>query len=171
MGDATKLRRAGWNVKWGTTPFDFGFVDKVEPALDMKLDPITTGTTGKLILGYRFVGLEGTIKIQTRETTLSAFQKAAPWWSSGSVPVVPGALHVDLYTYADVLTLHPSDLPAATVNQDLIMLKACPMNAFKLPRDNKNDDVYELSFCLFPDRTKLAQDPPVIAYGYIGTPP
>lgn len=171
--NATQLRRTAYQVTWATspTPTDFGFVDAVDPALDLKLDPITTGTTGKLILGWRVVGLEGTIKMQMRQTTLANFKVVMPWYVSGSVPLVPPTPNVDLYTYAAQLQLHPVDLAAATVTEDVYMLKAVPMQSFKLKRDGKGDDIYEVSWGFFPDRTKLALDPPQVVYGYIGTPP
>ena|SRR5689334_9099638 len=164
MGNAANLRRTSYQALWGdSSPFDFGFVDLVNPALDLKLDPIQTGTTGKLILGYRPVALEGYVSLIVREITLTMLQKAAPWWSSGAIPLIPSAANVDLYTYAQLLKLHPVD-QGATTTQDLNLVKAVPMQAFKLQRDNKNDDAYELRYCFFPDRSQL----PSIVYGTIG---
>jgi hypothetical protein len=164
MSNPSNLRRTFYQVLWGDSgPFDFGLLDTVDPALDLKLEPITSGTTGKLILGQRVVGVEGYVSIQVRETTLTMLQKVTPWWSSGAIPLVPAAANVDLYTYAQLLTLHPGDQGVVTT-QDLKLTKAVPAQAFKLRRDNKSDDVYELRFTFFPDRAQL----PNVVYGTIG---
>lgn len=164
---STNLRRTNWDPTWSSTAL--GLQNKVNPDLKLMLDPITTGTTGKVILGYRIVGLEGKVSIVVRETTLALIRKlAAPWWSSGLVPLVPSAINVDLYSYAALLTLHPHDLGAGTVTEDINLLKTVPVNAYHLERDGVKDDEWMVDFMVFPDRSLLEASPPTLVYGYIG---
>ena len=171
MGDIANTRRTNWNPTWSGT--SLGYVDEVDPDFEIDTESVMVGTFGKMVLGERIVGIKGKIKVQVRESTLAIMQTLCPWWSSGIIPLTPTGLNIDYYTYADVLTLHPADLAVATVNQDLNFLKAVPIRppAGNFKRSGEKDDVWPVEFLVFPDRTKLALDPPQMVYGYVGAIP
>jgi hypothetical protein len=170
--DPTKLRRTDWKPFWGdSSPFDLGLQDEVAPKVQIVTAPIKAGTTGQFTLGKRMIDAMGQVTCQVRETTLNAFQKLTPWWSSGSIPIAPATPNIDFYQYAQLLKLHPADLILATVTEDLNFPKAVPMHAMNLTRNGNNDDVFLVTFDLYVDRAKLAADPPTIVIGYVGNVP
>lgn len=160
--DVTKTRRCNWNATWNTT--DLGGVDDVSPNITMMVRPITIGTIGEAPLGDRFVGLEGTVEIVCREVTRVLMEKMFPWFAgttgTSAVDLSP-AVNVDLYTYAQKLTLHPTDLAADVTAQDLELLKTVPVQGFNLSRTGRDDDGWRLVFKIYPDRSQL----PALVYG------
>jgi len=92
-------RKDAWDVTFGG--FNFGTMNKVDPSkLKMILEPIWRGTTGgpKVVLGHFIVGMEGQVDAEVMDVTLAAFQAAAPWWSTGSIPLLPETFNTDLST-------------------------------------------------------------------------
>lgn len=170
--DATRLRRTFWKILWGdSSAYDMGLMQDVDVNLSVKLDPITTGTTGMHVIGHRIVALDGQIVASAVECDLTTIQKMIPWYSSGSIPLLPAAANVDLYSYAQLLNLHPTDIAAATHTQDLNLIKATPLWAYKVKRDGRKDEVWQIPFMIYPNRTKLLATPQVIEYGYVGDAP
>lgn len=165
MGDITKTRRTNWKCTWNAT--DLGYVDEVTPELSYMLEAITVGSIGKAKLGERFLGLSGdTIKIQVRECTRAVVEKLLPWFTgttgSAEIALTP-PINTDIYTYAQALVLHPEDLAAGTVNEDVELYKAVPVSAWPMKRNGQQDDVWEVTFRIFPDRTQL----PALKYGRV----
>jgi hypothetical protein len=160
--DLANTRRTNWAVKWNGT--DIGYVDKVDPsALKLGMDPIQVGTIGKAALGVRFTGLEGTVKVQVRECTLLQLQTVIPWYTAGATFPFTPPINKDLYDYAKELLLHPED-KGATVTEDVHLLKTVPISVANIARDGTKDDVWEIEFMVFPDRSSL----PNLVYGRIG---
>jgi hypothetical protein len=159
-------RRTNYQVLWkATSPIDLGLVDEVDPSgIKMIFDPITTGSTGKKNkLGDRFVGIEGMIKIQLRQLNLNNYESLMPWASTAPYALSP-LLNADMYTFADQLTLHPVDMLTATT-EDIIFTSACPITLPLPKRDGAKDDVWEMMFAIYPNRTTMSTTPLVISPG------
>jgi hypothetical protein len=168
--DLTKTILNNYVVSWGASgsQYSFGAVDKVTLQLPLKTKPIKVGSMGDIELGQRVIGIADGAKVQieARQIDLTFLQKMHPWWSSGSIAKTPAAAQVDLYTYAQLLTLHPNDVAAGTFTQDVNLLKAVPMLSDE-GRDGVGDGKDLVDFWIFPDRASF----PTIVYGYYGTPP
>lgn len=161
-------RRTDWDVTWKKVPA--GLVDEVDPALKIDLAPIKFGTTGDHVLGYWIKSVTGDIKVEFRQISLGVFEAYTPWGNgSGSILLLPTSPNIDLYAFADLLTLHPHDMP--DTSEDMNFLKASPTSLpAAITRNGSKDDVWKLSFCVFPDRDLITGSPGVIAYGWIGDP-
>src|ERR1700722_18713346 len=109
------------------TPVPIGLSEEIVIDLKLVTDPIRTGTTGKVILGTRVLGIEGSIKIPWREISQAGILAMAPW-NGGTVPgggiqLCPPA-NTDLYQYAQLLRLHPTT--ATDNSMDIVLIKAAP---------------------------------------------
>lgn len=174
--DYTRLRAPGlYTLNWtkaGGTIYDFGLLDLVEPNFELITAPIQVGSIGDVPLGEWILGLKGKITTALREIDLTTYQKLCPWWASGSISLIPTAVKADLYQYAGLLTLHPTDIAAATVTQDINLLKAVPRPIALMKRDGKKkEEQLVVEWTFWPDRAQLTQASPLMVYGYIGTPP
>lgn len=169
MGDVTKTRRTMWATTFGTT--DLGFADEVAPDLKLMLEPIVVGSMGKVKLGSRYVGLspDSKVTVDLRETgTLRAtLQKLMPWatQTAGALLTLTPPVNVDLYTYAAALVLHPID-KGAVLDEDISLLKACPVNAYNIKRDGQKDDVWRVEFEPYPDRSQFSTTG-ILVYGSV----
>jgi hypothetical protein len=166
MGVTVSRTRLGdWDAVWGS--YSFGAVDKVTPDLSLKVKEIKVGTLGDVVLGMRIIALEGKIMIEAREIDATLMRKLLPWYSSGaSAPLTP-TLPADLYSYAALLTLHPTDIAAGTFDEDINILKAVPF--FRpMERDGVADDKVLVTFGFFPNRAKAQASPPVLEWGFLG---
>jgi hypothetical protein len=159
----SQLRVCNWNVKWNNN--DLGFVDKTQPMFKFKLKPIKVGSLGGITLGHRILGLAGSVRCEFLESVLDLWQKLMPWGAAGKWVLSPATV-VDIYTYAQPLILHPTDIGAGTLTQDITVLKAVPKGAPKLARSGTGKDILVGEFIYFPDRALLATG--VIRYGYKG---
>lgn len=160
-------KRSNWLVNFNGT--DAGLMDEVNPALKLVFEPITTGTTGKKnILGHRFVGVSGTIKLQCRQMSDALYALFAPWHDgNGPLPLTPPA-NSDLYDFAKPLILHPDDAGEDT-SQDLVFPKASPMSVpAAIKKDGGKDDTWEVELAVYPPREQMAANPRNISVGYIG---
>jgi hypothetical protein len=158
--DITQLRRCNWNVTYNSV--DLGGVDSVEPDIELITEPIKVGTVGVAELGSRFVGANILIKVQARQITRAIIEKLIPWsGSAGAAIDLAPPINTDLYTYAQVLLLHPTD--AGNTAQDISFTKAVPTRSMSLKRDGENDDLWDLVFKCFPDRSQL----PALKYGTV----
>jgi len=164
--DTTDLILSAYSVKWNSN--DLGWVDKVEPKIELITKEKKVGSLGDVAIGEWFVGLKGVVSIEFREPCLDLAQKLMPWWSSGVINMSP-AMSVDLYTYAQRLILHPREIAAGTLTNDLSFLKAVPHKPYQVNRDGNTPDVWALDFVLFPDLSKLATVG--LVWGYVGDPP
>jgi hypothetical protein len=160
----SRTRLGNWNVVWDS--YDFGAVDKVTPKIAYVTKSIAVGSMGDVPLGKRFIRPELKITIEAREIDLALLKKLMPWWTSGSIPLTPQTLHQDLYAYAKLLTLHPSDLAADNHEEDLNIVKAVP-DFSPMERDGVADDKIIVEFEAFPDRAHF----PDTVYGYVGPVP
>ena len=166
---AYNARRTAWDVTWHAIAL--GTVYLVQPDLKLVLDPITRGTTGKIVLGHWANGLEGSIKCQFADVARTIQEVNVPWFAgvagTDSIPLTPATPYTNLYQYAQELILHPHDLTSSN-KEDVHLLKAVPIQLPNMKRDGKSDDVYEGEFYFYPDLTQLQASPPVLKYGYIG---
>jgi len=164
--DFTRLRLGNYDCTWNAVAM--GAVDKVTPNLELITKEKKVGSLGNLVIGHWIIGLGGDITCEFREVDLTHFQKMMPWYVSGNIPLVPATWHKDLYDYAATLILHPNDLPAATLTQDVVLTKCVPM--FKFPdRDGENPDKPAVKFMFYPDRSQLTvAGAPVLSYGTFG---
>jgi hypothetical protein len=171
MSDVTYTpRRSAWDIKWHN--IGLGTVYGVKPDLKLILDPIKRGTTGKIILGHWIIGLEGSIKAALADVTRQQMEIACPWFAGvtgvDSVPLTPMTVNTNLYSYAQELILHPHDLPATSLKEDIHLIKAVPMQIPNMDRDGEKDDAFNTEFTFYPDLSRLQASPPVLVYGYIG---
>lgn len=166
--DISRTRLTNHKVKWGASgsQYDFGAIDKVNVRSVITKKEIKVGSVGDVVLGHRVIGLEAAISFEAREIDLNFLKKVHPWWSSGAIAMLPATVLQDLYTYAQILTLHPNDLADGTVDQDRNFVKAVPVLESS-DRDGVNDDKDMVTFLIYPDRTQL----PARIYGYIGAIP
>jgi hypothetical protein len=159
-------RRTNFQCLWkATSPNDLGLVDDVDPSgVKLILDPIMTGSTGKKNkLGDRVVGFEGLIKIQLRQLNLNNYETLMPWAATAPYALTP-LLNVDMYSFADQLTLHPVDMLTATT-EDIIFTNAVPITLPLPKRTGGNDDLWEMTFAIYPNRTTMSTTPLVISPG------
>jgi hypothetical protein len=168
--DVTQTRQCAWSVKWGATgsQFDFGATDKVTVNLVVKKEPIVLPSLGNIVVGRRIIGLDdgSSVTVLVRQVTAALFQKAIPWYTAGAVSLVPATINADEYQYANLLTLHPSDVDAGTATEDLNLVKAVPVIQWP-ERTGTAADVVPIVFSLYPDRAQL----PTRVYGYMGAVP
>jgi hypothetical protein len=161
-------RMTDWDVTWNSIAL--GTFNEVDPSkLKMTLEPITRGTTGKTILGHMVTGLEGTLTVQCMDVTSTLINDLQPWQTAGEI--IPSTPNQDLYSYAQVLTLHPHDVAAATHTEDLNFIKAVPISVIQLKRDGGKQDMLIAEFQLYPDRAQIVGTPPKVVYGYVGPIP
>jgi hypothetical protein len=163
------LKLGAWDVTWGS--FFAGAVDSVTPTIEMMLKEKRVGSLGPVDLGHWIMGLSGMIVTSHREITAEQYQALMPWWTSGSVPLLPQTFHKDLYDYAQLLKLHPNELSAGTTTLDLNLLKAVPKKVTPPDRNGDTPDVIKVEWAFYPDRSLLTTGSPVLAYGYVGAPP
>lgn len=163
-------RRNNWNVKWNGS--SLGTVYQIDPSgLKWVLDAITRGTTGKVVLGHWFIGMEGTIKIQCADVTLLIEESLGfPWGQqSGAYSMSPMTPNTNLYQYAQLLNLHPTDVAVGTLTEDINLIKTVPISPpTKIKRDGVKDDVYEVEFQVYPDVNRLMTEQQLV-YGYLGS--
>jgi hypothetical protein len=158
-------RKGAWDVTWNSVAI--GAVDEVDPTgLMIKLDEIKVGSMGDTVLGRRIIGLEGVIKVQMREIVVANLQALMPWWSSGAIALNPAANNVDVYTYAELLNLHPQEEGASTA-LDINLLKVFPKIPVGWKRDGNNNELISIEFEPYPDRDQF----PLKVYGYVGAVP
>jgi hypothetical protein len=163
--DPSKSRATMYDVSWNA--YDLGGLDNVDPQFDLLLRAIKMGSFGPVKLGDRFLGLDDGAKVivDIRETVRGTFQKLAPWanQSAGNELDLTPPANTDLYTYAQSLILHPRDRTGQTpsTDQDLELYKTVPVNWFKLKRTGNDEDVYSVTFLIYPDRAQL----PLLKYG------
>lgn len=159
----SRTRLTNYTVTWNSV--DLGAVDEIGVELEIGTKEIKVGSVGDAILGERVINMSGQITVDAREIDLDQLQDLMPWFTSGSIPLLPGTVHKDLYDYAQLLRLHPID-QGATVTQDLCFIKAVPVIGFP-EADGEEDNVLTVTFKLFPDRAQL----PSLVYGYVGNAP
>jgi hypothetical protein len=162
------LKLGAYDVTWKSN--FLGAVDSVEPNMDLVLKEKRVGSLGAIDVGHWILGLTGTIVTNHREITAANWQKVMPWWSSGSIPMVPTDWHKDLYEYAGLLTLHPREL-GATTTFDLSFLKAAPRKVTPPPRNGDNPDVLKVEWVFYPDRSVFGTGSPLLSYGFVGAVP
>jgi hypothetical protein len=138
---------------------DMGLVDMVDPSKSALIfEDITTGTTGKKnVIGKRFVGAKIMVSVAFRQVTVAMQRALCSWANSnnGSSVVFTPPLNADMYTFAKPLILHPTDHTDADTTADLVFDHACIEKLPLVKRDNGSDDVAEVDFYIFPDRTAM----------------
>lgn len=161
-------RRTTWAPKWNGNAL--GTTMEVDPALKLQMEPITRGTTGKIVLGYWITGLEGSIKCTLPDISSTLLTNLLPFTAGaagGSAPLHPVGFNVNLYSLAQELVLHPVDL-GADVSQDLHFPKSAPVNPVNVKRDGTKDDLWQVEFVIFPDLSQLIASSPKVVMGYMG---
>lgn len=165
-------RNTNWDGVWGT--FNLGLVNEVDPDIKLVCEPITRGTTGKVELGDYAIATAGMVKFQIPDINPTLLTTLNPWMADGDGQVLmPATPNKDMYAYAQILNLHPHDIAAGTVTEDLNFVKAVPMSCINIKRDGQDPKkgIWEATFKLYPDRTKLFASPPKLVYGYLGAIP
>lgn len=169
MGDnAYTPRRTTWDPKWAGD--GLGTSMEIDPAVKLQLEPIVRGTTGKIVLGYWIIGIEGSIKCNLPDVSPTLLAKLAPWTAganAGSLPLHPVAFQANLYDFAQMLILHPHDM-GADVTQDLHFPKAAPVSTINMKRAGTADDVWVVEFMVLPDLAQLQTATPKLVMGYMG---
>lgn len=156
----SNTRRTNYDCTWNSVAL--GGVNKVDLSkLTLLLEPVKIGSLGNMKLDDRIIGLEdkAMITIELREVTRAIIQKMMPWatQTTGAKLDFMPAVNTLMASYAQALLLHPRDV--ADVSQDLSIYKATPVQAFNLTRDGTKDDVWEVMFMIYPDLTKLPNNP------------
>lgn len=158
-----------YDVFWNN--YALGAVDKVTPDLKPVTKPIKVGTLGDVMVGERFIGLEGKITVEVREIDKAAAQQLLAWnagSATASVPFQPPSYHEDLYDFAQQLTIHPTFMGTNTT-LDQIFTKAVPILLEGLgERDGVGDDKMKVEFRIYPDRAQLLASPPAVKYATVG---
>jgi hypothetical protein len=153
---ASQLERNIWLITWAS--FALGLIDDPDTSqIKFILDPIKTGTTGKTKIGERFIGLEGDIICDCRESTRGLIWEMLPWntgTDSGGAVVLTPPLNVDLFTYAQPLRLHAQSDGSSNA-RDLVLGLATPVHGYKAQRQNTKDDFWRMTFTIYPSRTNL----------------
>lgn len=163
MGNAANLRRFDYNCVWNS--IDHGYVDAVMIDPQLAYSDKKVGSLGKVILGAWGDAGDPIVEVELREITRTLLEKMAYWFagSAGQAVKLSPPAGVDIYTYAQLLTLHPTDIAGGTTSQDVTLLKAVPIWGMKLTVNGENDAVYKMRFRGFPDRSGL----PTVDYGSI----
>lgn len=157
----SNTRRTNFDVLWGT--HELGGVDKVDLSkIALLLEPVKIGSLGNMKLDDRFIGFEdgALITVQCREITRTRIEKLVPWFSGSPgalVPLAPSVNTLMSNSYAAALVLHPRD--KADASEDVKFYKAVPVQSVNLSRDGKADDVWEITFRIYPDLSKLPANP------------
>jgi hypothetical protein len=167
--DFSRIGKSMYDAIWtkaGGSAYSMGGLDKVEPNMPMKLDPLKVGSLGDVKVDDEVIGLEDNSMITTtcREVDAAFYKAMCPWYSTGSVSLVPAVPNTRLYQYAGVLTLHPRG--DSGTNNDINLLKAVPLRAF-FTTDGKAQKIVTIQFSIYPDRSQL----PNLVYGYVGSIP
>jgi hypothetical protein len=160
--DLTRTRVGNYDCTLGA--YAFGAVDNVKPTIEIVKKEIKVGTIGNVVLGDRLIGANVAVEIEAREIDPALIKKLCPWWTSGSIAFTPATAHIDFYTYAQVLNLHPTDVTGTA--EDLNFVKAVPIFN-PMQRDGDKDDIVLAGFRIYPDRSVL----PNLVYGYVGPIP
>jgi hypothetical protein len=158
-----------YDLTWGSV--FMGAADEVDPSgLEIETKEIKVGSMGQVPIGEWIIRLKGTLKAMLREIDIAQIQALMPWYTSGSIPLLPATFHKDMYAYAQILTVHPQDVSGTA--EDITLLKAVP--TFKKPKRKGDDEAtaLETEWRFWPDRAQLTTaGSPVLAYGYIGPVP
>ena len=133
---------------------DIGDVDSVQVAIGVVMFDVKVNSRGPKVLGKKAVAADAVVTVQAREITPTVRRKLTPWAAaSGGYSGLPAATQ-DLYDYAELLTLHPTNAGVAT-DRDMNFVRAVPwVDPEKL--DGENNTVVEVRFYCFFDRDDLA---------------
>lgn len=150
-----------------------GLTDDVDPSgVKIMTEPIQCGSTGKIILGERVIGIEGSIKIQHRQVNRTMIDRLMPMIpTTGGSRGGPLNLNIDLYDHAKRLTLHPIDKATGDTSEDVHFLKAVPIVAVAPKRTGKEDDVMDVEYKIYPDRSTMTSAPYKPTWFWIGPIP
>ncbi len=132
---------------------DIGETDDVQVEQGVQFFPIKVKSLGAKKLGEKVVAADAVVTVQAREITPAMRRSLTPWAPpTGGIPALPPS-NTDLYDYAKLLTLHPTDAGAST-DRDLNFVKACPwVGPEKL--DGEGNTVREVKFFCYFDRDDL----------------
>ena len=168
--DVAQTKRFNYGVTFGTLPI--GLTNDVDPTgVKIVMDPIVSGSTGKIILGYRLVSVEGSIKIQLQQVTRAMIDALTPMLPTLGPSHGGGLnLHEDLYQYAQKLTLHPLHLPSSDTSMDLNFAKVLPVIPLA-SKASKEDNVIDAEFHILVDRDSLTTVPYKPSWFWIGPVP
>ncbi len=140
-----------------------GYCDEPEVVVEKELEPITLTQLHKQVMGHRILGVGCTAKFKMRTITKARMALAFPWYTSGSIPLMPSSLGGDTYDDAVPVTFHPTDMGASTA-EDITLLKGYPTGPFKRASDGTKDDTIEMEYEFYPNRGDL----PLFVVGHIG---
>lgn len=164
--NAAQMDLLPYEVKWKT--LTLGFCKDVDPTnLRVKTVEKKIGKAGDVVLDRVVIGMEGTIRVVLHQVNKTTIQQLCPWWSSGSVALVPATRYYSQYDNAGELRLHP--VGNAGTDEDVVLLKAFPV--LVMPKgDGINWREVQTEWNAYPDQTSLLTSNTLV-YGYYGNTP
>ncbi len=163
--NASRFRAPGdYDITWGS--IFMGAVDEVDPSgIEMETKII------KVVDGRRCPGrMDRRPKGDDQGHDPGNRRDAVPELKTlvcvGLIPMIPATFHADLYSYAQKLTLHPTDVSGTA--EDITLLKSFPMFKFPKRKGDDEDTHIEAEWRFWPDRSQLVPGSLLLAYGTIG---
>lgn len=165
--NAAQMDLVGYSLSWKT--LTLGLVKDADPTgFKLKEAEKKIGKAGDIVVDRVVIGMEGTLKITLHQVNKTVIQQLCPWWTSGTVPLVPSTRYYSHYANAGALIMHPENAGVST-DEDITLVKAFPR--LILP---KGDGIawreVQTEWEIYPDQTQLLTSN-LLVYGYYGAPP
>jgi hypothetical protein len=149
--DLSQLVRSTWQPLWNSV--GLGATAKVDPSkLKFVYSDILTDVTGKVPIGQRFIGIKGSIILSLQQLNPTLIGLVAPWLASGEMQP---AVNTDMYSFAQVLQLHLATAGPTDYTNDFFFRKAVPISMPAIAKDGTKEDVLDIEFAIYPDRSTL----------------
>lgn len=154
-----------YDCSWKATTL--GYVKEVDPTgFKLMTKDVMVGKWGEVVVDKIVIGMAGSIKTTLEQVKVATVKQLCPWWTSGTVPLMPATRHQSLYALAGQLILHP--VGDGTTDNDFTFPKAFPIWA-PAKADGKEYRVIEVEWLIFPDQSVLGSTN-VPSYGTGGPP-
>src|SRR4051812_25870099 len=124
MGNAANLRKFNYSAVWNGVDLGYTNATVIDPQLAFTDKKV--GSLNGVTLGAWTKGADPFVELEFSEITRTMMEKLSFWFAGSAgqaIKLVP-PLGIDIYTYAQLLVLHPSDLAAGVTSQDPNLLKA-----------------------------------------------
>jgi len=164
--DTSNLRNRTYELKIGASvaaAVTVGYIDQPKARKTQTTYERKLGAFGDMVLGDVITGVSVEIDVAMREITQANLARFFPWYSTGdTIALAPTSIGTDLYDYAQVAVLHPSD--AADTSEDWVLDKAVVLGDIEVEGDLLQDQSLPMTIRAYPDRSQL----PDIVLGTIG---